>query len=566
MPTGAAGQSQELPTPDFRALFESAPGLYLVLTADLRIVAVSDAYLAATMTRREAILGRHIFDVFPDNPDDATATGVRNLRASLERVLQTGVADTMAVQKYDIRRPAQDGGGFEERYWSPVNSPVFTGGSTVKYIIHRVEDVTEFVRLKQQEVDRTERHAALEDRAQRMEAEVFLRAQQLQDVNEQLRRANDANRAKDEFISIVSHELRTPLNVIQGWLWQLKRPGASADIQRRALEIIERNIAVQARLVDDLLDTSRAAIGKLHLKKRLVDLCQAAQAAVDAIERHAQMKRLALRFTAPETPMFMWGDAERIQQAISNLLSNALKFTPEDGTVDVTVAREGNRARIRVSDTGSGVPAEFLPSMFEPFAQADTSTARQFGGLGLGLAIVKQIVTLHGGAVTAESGGDGQGTTVTLEFPIPAVLEEPEARLQRRETGTTLERRLYGVKVLVVDDEPEACEAVRLVLEDHGALVHTAMSAGEALETLRDVQPDVLVADLAMPDQDGYELIREVRRRNAGGSLPAVALTAYTESARDPALRAGFQHFTSKPIRPEDLVTVVEGLSDAVAQ
>jgi signal transduction histidine kinase len=608
---GASEQQDDIPASDFRALFESVPGLYLVLTADLRIVAVSDAYLRATMTRRDAILGQHIFDVFPDNPNDAGATGVRNLRASLERVLDKGIADTMAVQKYDIRRPDQDGGGFEERYWSPVNSPVLGDDSRVKYVIHRVEDVTEFVRLKQQEIEQTRQRADCQDRAARMEAEVFLRARQLQEANEQLRAANQelaehnaaiarvcdilrqgldtaergledlaqaqvarqreierarnaaeqSNRAKDEFLSVVSHELRTPLNVIQGWIWQLKRPGATTDHKQRALEIIERNVAVQARLVDDLLDASRAAIGKLHLRKRLVDLSQACRSAVDSIERHAIGKELTVRFNAPDAPIFIWGDSDRIQQTISNLLSNALKFTPPGGSVTVSADREDRRARVTVSDTGTGVSEDFLPAMFEPFSQADKSTTRQFGGLGLGLAIVKQIVTLHGGIVTAISGKGRPGTTITLDFPIPAVLEEPADESPAGGGDGPIERRLHGIKVLVVDDEPEACEAVRLVLAHHGAVVRTAGSASEALDVLREMQPDVLVADLAMPDRDGYQLIKEVRSSSGGVDLPAVALTAYTDRAREGALQAGFQRFTSKPIPPEDLVTLVHGLS-----
>ena len=607
MPSGVSRKPEEWPIPDYRALFESAPGLYLVLTADLTIIAASDAYLHATMTRREDIVGRHLFDVFPDNPDDVTATGVRNLRASLERVLETGTADAMAVQKYDIRRPLHEGGGFEERYWSLVNSPVFNGGSTVKYIIHRVEDVTEFVRLKQLEAEQTLQHAALEDRAQRMEAEMFRRAQELQQTNAELRHANEelaratdilqeglgtaeqnverlaqaliarqrdlqrareeaerASRAKDEFLSVISHELRTPLNVIQGWMWQLKRANASPHAQQRALEIIERNVAVQARLVEDLLDTSRAALGKLHLRKRLVDLCKACQAAVESIERHAQAKGLTVTFVAPDVPIFIWGDNDRIQQAISNVLSNSLKFTPRGGSIAVRTVREGTRARVTVTDTGSGIPVDFLPAMFEPFAQADKTTTRQLGGLGLGLAIVKQIATLHGGAVAATSAGENQGTTIALEFPIPAVLEEPGERLALPRDRQTGRQRLAGVKVLVVDDEPDACEAVRLVLEDHGAFVHTAASATEALEIMRGQQPDVIVADLAMPDRDGYELIRDVRTQSGDRDVPAVALTAYTDAARGPALTAGFHQFSSKPIRPEDLITLVEDLAESV--
>jgi signal transduction histidine kinase len=512
------------PKPDFRRLFEAAPGLHLVLTPDFHIVAVTDAYLRATMTTRQEILGRCLFDVFPDNPDDPGATGVRNLRASLERVLATRLPDDMAVQKYDIRRPHSAGGGFEQRYWLPVNSPLLDETGNVEFIIHRVEDVTEAVRSRHE-----------------------------------LQEAERASRAKDEFLSVISHEMRTPLNVIQGWLWQVKRPGAPDHIRQRGLEIIERNVTVQARLVDDLLDTSRAVIGKLRLRRRLVDLVQVCHVAVENIERFAQSKGLRVTFVPPEGPLFAWGDADRLQQVIANLLSNALKFTPPGGAIEVAVRREDTCLRVTVRDTGIGVPAEFLTSMFEPFAQADTTTTRQFGGLGLGLAIVKQIVTLHGGSVAARS--DGQdGTTVSVDFPIPAVLTDVDDRPAPSEAPADIERRLDGLRVLVVDDEPDACEAVRLVLEQHGATVCTATSGSAALELLESMTPDVLVADLVMPEVDGYDLIRRVRLQAQPTELPAVALTAFTDSARDAALHAGFQQFTSKPVPPADLVALVRGV------
>jgi signal transduction histidine kinase/CheY-like chemotaxis protein len=514
--------NHNLPVPDFRALFEAVPGLYLVLTPDLRIAAVSDAYLRATMTRRDVILGRHLFDVFPDNPDDTTATGVHNLRASLDRVLATRQADAMPIQKYDIQRPHETGGGFEERHWSSVNSPVLDATSNVAYIIHRVEDVTDVVRLEE---------------------------------------AEQANRLKDEFLSVVSHELRTPLNVIQGWLWQLKKPDATPELRQRALDIIERNVSVQSRLVEDLLDTSRAAIGKLHVRRRPVDLTHACRAAVDAVQRHAQAKAVTLRLTAPDAPVVISGDVDRLQQAISNLLSNAIKFTPSGGAIDVLLRRDGRQVRIEVRDTGIGVPASFLQSMFEPFVQADRSTTREYGGLGLGLSIVKQIVLLHGGAVAASSEGEGRGTTVVVDLPIPAVVDEPDPQVPdtAHQPHTT---RLDGITVLVVDDEPEACEAVKRVLEHHGAVVSAAGSSADALRLVQELRPDVLVADLAMPGMDGYDLIKQVRALSSGAAVPAVALTALVGAARETALQAGFELYESKPILAGDLVSLVARLAD----
>jgi signal transduction histidine kinase len=376
-----------------------------------------------------------------------------------------------------------------------------------------------------------------------------------------LEEAERANRSKDEFLSVVSHELRTPLNVIQGWMWQLKRPGTSEQMKQRALTIIERNIAMQARLVDDLLDTSRAGIGKLHLRKRVIDLGQACRAAADGIERLAEAKGLTVSLDVPEAPLFIRGDMDRIQQAIANVLSNAIKFTPSGGTIAVSAQRQDTRARIVIRDTGEGIPREFLASMFEPFAQADRSSTKEHGGLGLGLAIVKHIATLHGGTVTATSDGE-HGTAIVFEFGIPAVLDEPEPQPSHDQPEQPAPQRLNGLKVLVVDDEAEACEAVRMVLEHHGASVQTTTSGAEALTLLPKMQPDVLLADLSMPGLDGYELIREVRRRTAPMHLPAVALTAHTEDAKCAALVAGFQQFTCKPIPPADLVTLVGQLCE----
>ena len=540
--------NHELPVPDFRALFEAVPGLYLVLTPGLRIAAVSDAYLRAIMTRRDAILGQYLFDVFPDNPADASASGVHNLRASLDRVLATRKPDAMPVQKYDIRRPRESGGGYEERYWSPVNSPVLDAASTVAYIIHRVEDVTNVVRLEAQARESTREHGALLGRQQELE---FARQE-----------AERANQLKDEFLSVVSHELRTPLNVMQGWLWQLKKPDATTELRRRAIDIIERNLSMQTRLVEDLLDTSRAAIGKLHLRRGPVDLAHACRAAVDAVQRHAQAKPLTLNLTCPDDPVIVSGDIDRIQQAISNLLSNAIKFTPPGGAVDLAIRRDGTLVRIEVRDTGIGVPVSFLHSMFEPFAQADRSTTREFGGLGLGLSIVKQIVLLHGGTVTASSEGEGRGTTVVISLPVPAVVDEPDLQRPPGEPRPQADVTLDGVTVLVVDDEPEACEAVKRVLEHYGAAVSTVGSSSDALGVLSDLRPDVLVADLAMPGIDGYDLIRQVRTLSSGSELPAVALTALVGSARETALQAGFELYESKPILAGDLVSLVARLAD----
>ena len=372
--------------------------------------------------------------------------------------------------------------------------------------------------------------------------------------------AEAANRAKDELLSVVSHELRTPLNVVQGWLWQLKRRGDDAAIRGKALEVIERNLAVQIRLVDDLLDVSRAAVGKLRLRKRLVDLTSVCRATLDANQRPAAEKNLTLVFTEPDAPIFLWGDLERLQQTFSNVLANAIKFTPAGGVISVTVDRIALRARVQVRDTGIGVPPDALETVFEPFSQADRSATRAFGGLGLGLAIVKQIVSLHGGKVSATSDGENQGTTIAMEFPIPAVLDDPGRWSEGTGDSEPSDNELHGVKVLVVDDEPDASEAVRRILEHHGALVRTADSAAEALRLIPQLQPDVLLTDIAMPEADGYELLRRMRALPDAPPMATVALTAYAGLSAAIIKQAGFHQYRTKPIAPKELVSLVASL------
>jgi len=297
---------------DFRLLFESAPGAYLVLDPDFRIVAVTNEYLAATLTVREQLTGRHLFDVFPDNTDDAEASGTRNLRASLETVLHTRAPHTMAVQKYDVRRPESEGGGFEERYWRPVNTPVLGNGRVV-YIIHAMEDATDLVRL---ELLKGENASEL----QSMKA---------------------ADRAKDEFIAIISHELRTPMTSILGWTRMLALGGLDEQTRTDALEALERSTLAQAKLIEDLLDESRIASGKLRLEMRALDLAAVVTSATSMARPAAEAKQISLTLDCAGERFDVFGDPARLQQAIGNLLGNAIKFTGEGGRIRVRVRRGG---------------------------------------------------------------------------------------------------------------------------------------------------------------------------------------------------------------------------------
>jgi PAS domain S-box-containing protein len=945
---------------DFRALFEAAPGLYLVLASDLpkfTIVAVSNAYLQATMTQREEIVGRGIFEVFPDNPNDFTASGVQNLQRSLEAVIRSRASDVMPVQKYDIPRPKSQGGGFEERYWSPVNSPVLGANQEVTYIIHRVEDVTEFVQLRQQRNEQRGENQALRSWAEQMEAEVYLRAQELKEANRQLQEAmraeqelrmkaqvakaslesvlvsigdqffrldrewrytyvNDrvvkvtgksreellgksiwdvfpelvgsqfytqvhrvvaeqtpvqfeyfysswqrwfenrvylsengvtffvteitdrvraeedrkraeaalreahvllesalvaggvytwkwkiledriivnaafaqlfavdpvraateglpldrflramheddrphisaainraietgeeylaeyrvhtatgeerwvtargrveydaagrpvafpgaladiterkrakedrdrffqlsldmlaiistdgyflqasqawtstlgytleelttqpyiefvhpddraatleeaqklaqgiqttafenryrcqdgsyrwilwsvapfleqkllycvarditerkhaeaereqllareqaaretaeaANRVKDEFLAVLSHELRSPLNPILGWSKLLQVRQLDPQKTAHALETIERNAKLQVQLIDDLLDVARILRGKLSLNTVPVNLATSITAALETVRLAAEAKSIQIQTVLEPNVGRVLGDSGRLQQVVWNLVSNAVKFTPPRGRVDIRLERFDERAQIIVSDTGKGISPDFLPYVFESFRQADNATTRQFGGLGLGLAIVRQIVELHGGTVQAASPGEGQGATFTIRLPL--MPQQPQMLQEIRQAEPA--PNLQGVKVLVVDDIADIREYVAFVLEQEGATVTSVSSAAEALSALTQAQPDVLVSDIGMAEVDGYMLMRQVRSLppSQGGTIPAIALTAYAgEMNEQQALAAGFQRHLAKPVEPTVLLAVIAELVDS---
>jgi len=547
---------QPLPSADFQRLFEASPGLYLVLRPDLTIVAVSEAYLRATMTLREAIIGRNLFHVFPDNPNDPNASGVKNLSASLQRVISHGVSDIMPVQKYDILSP--DKGTYEVRYWSPMNSPVLDAAKHVIYIIHRVEDVTEYVLLKQLEAERRQKQNELEDRAEEMEAEIYLRALELRETKAARDEAEKLSRVKDEFLAVVSHELRTPLTPILGWTKVLLEDFHGNPQLERALGIIERNVKAQAAIVEELLDVSRIVAGKLKLELKPVGLAQVVEAAMDVVRSAADAKAIKVRFVMEESVGPIRADFNRLQQAVWNLLNNAIKFTSRGGSVEVRLLRQESHILMRVSDTGEGIDPSYMPMLFRRFSQFDSSATRRYGGLGLGLSIVKHLIELHGGSVTAESGGKGHGATFTIVLPIPAVNIEPlpPPMLVADEHTRSM---LAGVRVLVVDDEPDARDFVSFVLQKYGAEVLLAESVAAALARLDTFTPHIVVSDIGMPDEDGYVLIQKLRQR--GFKMPAVALTAFARTEdRERALAEGFQQHLAKPVEPATLTEVVAQL------
>ncbi len=384
----------------------------------------------------------------------------------------------------------------------------------------------------------------------------------LESEREARRSAEEANRAKDAFLATLSHELRTPLNVIRGWVWQLKQAGLEPETVKRAAEVIDRNTALQARLVDDLLDSSRAMAGKLQLSPRFVDLAAVARSVAELATPAAQAKGIRIQ-VGRGLPCVVWGDPDRLQQVLWNVVSNAVKFTAEGGQVHLAVGRGERRIFVEVQDNGIGIEPEVLPHVFEPFRQADSSTTRHHGGLGLGLSIAKQLVELHGGEIRAWSAGRDAGTVVTVELPVPALLEDPAGWPGLRAGSDQDAPSLKGISVLVVDDEQDAAEAVRRLLEIHGANVRVERSAREALVQLEEDPPDVLISDIAMPGMDGFDLIQKLRASTSSArTVPAAALTAFSgPEYEERAKRAGFQTFVPKPVALEDLASTVAKLA-----
>lgn len=546
---------------DFRAIFDAIPGLYLVIDPCFRIVAVNDAYLAATMTSREAIVGRNLFDVFPDNPDDPSATGTRNLRASLQLVLATGRPHTMPIQKYDIRRPQSEGGAFEERYWSPVNTPLLIDGR-VAHIIHRVEDVTDFVRLESEKVARDKAHDELRSSVERTRMELHNRTKELKTLESHAEEMRAADRAKDEFIAIISHELRTPMTSILGWTRMLALGGLDEQTHREALDALERSTRAQARLIEDLLDESRISAGKLRLDFRAADLAGILDEAVRMARPAAATREITLTFDAPGDAYRTFGDPSRLQQVIGNVLGNAIKFTPERGRIEVRLLREENWAVIEVSDSGRGIEPALLPFVFDRFRQGTDSMERQ-GGLGLGLAITRHLVEMHGGTVSAASEGPGKGATFTIRLPIHEAAETEEPFVGREPGARMALPALGGLRVLIVEDEIDNGHVLAAALKRCGAAVECSTTAEEGSRLIESWSPDVLICDIALPDRDGCAFLEELRLQ--GRALPSLALTVLgrpQEQAR--ILAAGFDVFRQKPIDPVDLAHDVARLARRV--
>jgi PAS domain S-box-containing protein len=413
--------------------------------------------------------------------------------------------------------------------------------------------------------DITERKKA-EERAEAADRE---RMRLLDSEREARSQAERASRLKDEFLATLSHELRTPLNAVLGWANILRIGKLQEEELNHGLDIIERNARVQAQIIEDLLDMSRIISGKVRLDVQRIELPALLSESIETLRATAEAKGVRLQAEMDPFVGSISGDPNRLQQVFWNLIHNAIKFTPEGGKVQVVLKRLKSHAMVSIIDTGEGIAPEFLPYIFDRFQQGDAATTRRHGGLGLGLSIVKQLVELHGGNVSVKSGGIEQGATFTVRLPLTAVYTQPDKerpylRAALRESQPLAEVSLADVHVLVVDDEPDARELVKRLLEMAGASVSMAASVSEAMECILARRPNVLVCDLAMPGEDGYSLIRWLRvlEGSQESGLPALALSAYARSEdRTKAIRSGFQNHLAKPVEPAELLAVVSSLA-----
>ncbi|BAY21345.1 multi-sensor hybrid histidine kinase [Calothrix sp. NIES-2100] len=369
-----------------------------------------------------------------------------------------------------------------------------------------------------------------------------------------------ANRVKDEFLAMLSHELRSPLNAILGWSQVLRSGKLNPEITMRALETIERNAKLQTQLIEDLLDVSRILRGNISLNAFPINPALPIAAAIETMRLAAEAKTIQILPVIESNIGTISGDSNRLQQIVWNLLSNAIKFTSPGGRVEIRLAAVDSQAQIQVSDTGKGISAEFLPYVFDYFRQADASITRNYGGLGLGLAIVRHLVELHGGTVRAESLGEGEGATFTVKFPL--LKQQPLTNQIDKSLNNP--PNINGVKVLVVDDDVDTREFLVFILEQHGAIALASASATEALERLEQFQADILLSDIGMPGEDGYNFIRRIRILESSRikQIPAIALTAYASHEDcNRALKAGFQKHIPKPVDPAELITTVAHLN-----
>ncbi len=492
-------------------MFYAAPDQYMLLSPDLHIIGVTDSYARATMTRNEDVAGRHLFDVFPDNPDDTAATGVGNLSTSLKRVMATKQPDAMAVQKYDVRGPD---GSFEERHWSCVNTPILGAAGEVIAILHRAEDVTEFLGLKQE----------LDTRKEQVEREIVRRAQEVQEANRQLEEANAviarADSQKSFFLAAASHDLRQPLQAVTSYLGALAPRLGDAD--RSLLGRAQEAVAIANGILRNLLDISQLERGDIDTQIGPLSVSHLFARVTSLAEHEAKLKGLTL--SAPETDVAVLGDIDLLERVIANFVANALHHTTSGG-IEMLCEVRGNLARLKVKDTGRGIPADQQARIFDEFVQLDNPERNRQRGYGLGLAIAKRIAEAHGAAIGVES-VVGEGATFWIEAPLSEVAPAP--RPAPAATNTSLE----GCQLLMIEDDDMVAEATIFILDIEGVKARRAETVKDARAAIEaGFVPEVVLSDYRLPDGDGFAAIAGVKEA-LGRDVPCIIMTGDIGFAR----------------------------------
>jgi signal transduction histidine kinase len=561
--------------PNFELVFRSVPEQYMLLDPEFYLAEVSDAYARATLIDRNAI-GRHLFEVFPDNPDDPGADGVRNLRTSLERVRRTLSPDAMAIQKYDVRNPETD--EFEARFWSCVNVPILGEDHVLRYILHRAEDVTHYMAQRAET-------AALLTQNEQISSEILLRAREVQDAN---RKLDDANTELDRlyretqrlaetqqhFFARVSHELRTPLTLILGPAEKLLEDRTLTASQARDVDVVARNARTLLRHVNDLLDVVKFNTGAMGATYVRADLVAVVRAAVAHFASAGHDKGITLTLNAPDK-LGAEVDVQKIERLLLNLIANAFKFAPDNGRILCRVASAGDCAVISVSDNGPGVRPEMREAIFEPFHQGDEDVSAHSSGTGLGLAIVKQFAELHGGSIEVrEAPGGGALFECRLPLKAPATAQVrndsrgglarwnyQQATQSAPESAGPVQRVDEAAPlVLLVEDNADMRDLVRAVLGQHYRII-TAQEGAEGLDLARAHRPDLIISDMMMPGLSGEGMLARLRDPNAADDTPVLFLTARAdEETRVNMLRAGANDLIAKPFSRDELIARASNL------
>lgn len=537
-------------TLDFKRLFESAPDRYLVLSPDLEIVAASDSYLEITRTVRDEIVGRKLFEVFPDNPDDSTATGERHLGASLDRVKQTLKPDTMAVQQYDLSDPTDKDSPWENRWWSAVNTPVLDEHGELEFIILQAVDVTEFVRASEAR--------SVTSRDSQLRAEILERSVTLGASNDSLRAASDA---KNEFLSRMSHELRAPFTAISGYgellsLSDLSPEHASwvGSIRRAGAHLLD--------LIDEILDISRIEGGRFSISKEPVSLERVLNEAIELMRPLADADGIAIVCNAEARGIYVLGDGQCLKQVLINLISNAINYNRPAATVTIGVSRSGDRVTLSVTDTGRGIATEDLERLFEPFERLDAA-ATGVEGTGLGLTLSRDLVEMMDGTIDVTS-EPGQGSTfsVTLNSAEQVAIGPIESS-----TSAVLETREYDrpVKLLYIEDTVANAQLIQEILKRRPSIeLLPAMLGRLGIELAEKHNPDAVLLDLHLPDINGAEVLRYFSVRPELSKIPVVVLTAdATRSQYDQLKALGARKYLTKPVSVETLLTTVDEMIES---